>query len=108
MAGLWEHWVGADGSELETMAILTVGSNATMAPIHDRMPVILKPGDFDVWLDCRPGSAQHIQELLQPAPDDLLETIRIDPAINHVRAEGLELQRPLARKDNPGLGTKLI
>ena len=49
MAGIYEHWLGADGSEIETMAILTVGANRTMRPIHDRMPAILPPEAFEIW-----------------------------------------------------------
>ena len=94
MAGLWEHWVGADGSELETMAILTTSANATLTPIHDRMPVILAPEAFGVWLDCRPGTAEHIRDLLRPAPDDWLEAVAIDRAINNSRAEGPGLLAP--------------
>jgi putative SOS response-associated peptidase YedK len=108
MAGLWEHWAGADGSELETMAILTVGANATMEPIHDRMPVILQPEKFDVWLDCRSGSATHVLSLLQPAPNDLLEVIPVSRDINHVGAQGLDLQRLISDVRPPALGTKLI
>ena len=79
MAGLWEHWLGADGSEIETMAILTVEANPTVAAVHDRMPVILAPGDFDTWLDCTPGSAEPIGDLMRPAPAGLLEVMAIDP-----------------------------
>ena len=51
LAGLYENWLGADGSEIETMAILTVPANGTIARVHDRMPAILAPEDFDAWLD---------------------------------------------------------
>ena len=77
MAGLYEQWMGADGSELESMAILTTDANAFMAPIHDRMPVILDPKDFELWLDCRPGTADPILNLLHPPADDFLEAIAI-------------------------------
>jgi putative SOS response-associated peptidase YedK len=80
-AGLWEHWLGADGSEIETMAILTVAANATVAPIHDRMPVIVAPGHFDRWLDCTPGSATGVLDLLRPAPDGLLEIATDSPRL---------------------------
>jgi putative SOS response-associated peptidase YedK len=60
MAGIFEHWQGADGSEIETLAILTVAANRTMSVFHDRMPAILPPEHFDVWLDCLPGTAEVI------------------------------------------------
>jgi putative SOS response-associated peptidase YedK len=93
MAGIWEHWLGADGSELETMAILTVAANRTMRPIHDRMPVILGPDAFEPWLDCRSGSAEAIAQLLKPAPDELLEVVAVSRALNNPRNEGPEMQR---------------
>jgi putative SOS response-associated peptidase YedK len=74
-AGLWEHWLGADGSEIETMTILTMAANATLAPLHERMPVILPATSFAAWLDCRPGSAVDAQHLVVPAPEDLLEAV---------------------------------
>jgi putative SOS response-associated peptidase YedK len=108
MAGLWEHWVGADGSELQTMAILTVSANATMAPIHDRMPVILARDQFDGWLDCRSGTATEAMQLMVPAPDALLEIIPVSPKLNPVRAEGPEVQEPFNAPDAKMIGTKLI
>lgn len=88
MAGLWENWVGADGSELETMAILTTAANATMSTIHDRMPVILAPDQFDHWLDCTPGSADGVMDLLAPSGDDLLEILPMSVKVNNSRNEG--------------------
>ena len=79
LAGLWEHWLGPDGSEIETMAILTTAANATVARIHDRMPVILAPDDFELWLDCRPGTADEVVRLLAPAPDGVLDMMPFDP-----------------------------
>ena len=102
MAGLWESWVGADGSEIETCAILTVGANTTVSAIHDRMPVIIAPADFDRWLDCRPGSATGIVDLMTPAPDGLLENRAVSPMLNNSRNEGAHLIVP------PTIGTKLI
>lgn len=97
LAGLWEHWLGADGSEMETMAILTTAANATLMPIHDRMPVILAPGDFERWLDCRSGSAADIEDLLRPAPDDLLGTIEVSRTLNNFRNEGPGVQEPASK-----------
>jgi putative SOS response-associated peptidase YedK len=91
LAGLWENWVGADGSEIETMAILTTAANTTVATVHDRMPVILAPADFDRWLDCTPGSATPVGDLMAPASDDLLEIIAVSRQLNNVRNEGAQL-----------------
>ncbi|MGQ0672698.1 MAG: SOS response-associated peptidase [Hyphomicrobium sp.] len=94
-AGLYENWLGADGSEFQSMAILTVAANATLSVIHDRMPAILSPEHFETWLDCRPGSATGIADLLRPADDDLLEIIEVSRKVNSSRNEGPELQEPV-------------
>lgn len=94
LAGLWEHWLGADGSEIETMAILTTGANADVAHIHDRMPLILAASDHDRWLDCRPGSAEHILDLIEPPRAGQLETMAVNPKLNNPRSEGAELIEP--------------
>lgn len=90
-AGLHEHWLGADGSEVETMAILTVAANGTVAPIHDRMPVILAQAQFEPWLDCRSGSAVDVLAFLKPAADDLLEVAELSDRLNNSRLEGAHL-----------------
>lgn len=91
LAGIWEHWLGADGSEVETMAILTTAANTTMQPVHDRMPVIVEPQDFGIWLDCTPGSAEPVAHLLRPASDTLLQVRLVSPRLNNVRNEGAAL-----------------
>ncbi|NIO42836.1 MAG: SOS response-associated peptidase, partial [Burkholderiales bacterium] len=73
MAGIYEHWQGADGSEIESMAILTTTANRAMSGLHDRMPVVIAPEHFDAWLDCRSGSAKHVDVLLHAPPEDLLQ-----------------------------------
>ena len=93
-AGLWEHWQGAEGSEIETMAIVTVASNGAMRRIHDRMPAILPEAAFDDWLNIRGVRDREVMHLLQPAPDDLLKIVPIKPAINNARLEGASLQDP--------------
>jgi putative SOS response-associated peptidase YedK len=96
MAGVYEHWLGADGSELESMAILTVAANRAVARLHDRMPLIIAPEHFDFWLDCRPGSAELVRGLLHPCRDDLLEIIEVSPRLNNPRNEGPEVQQPVS------------
>ncbi len=70
-AGLTETWAGADGSEVDTAAILTVPANDLVAPIHDRMPAVIAPGDFADWLDTAHVDAKAAAKLLVPAPNDL-------------------------------------
>jgi putative SOS response-associated peptidase YedK len=100
-AGLWEHWLGADGSELETMAILTTAANATASAIHDRMPVILASSDFEAWLDVRPGSEVPILNLLAPAPDDLLEIVQVSKALNSSRNDSADLIEIVDKNQDP-------
>jgi putative SOS response-associated peptidase YedK len=95
-AGIWESWLGADGSEMESMAILTVAANESMARLHDRMPAILSPEQFDVWLDVKAHPADEAAPLLRPAADDLLEITEVSRLLNNVRNEGPEVQRPAA------------
>lgn len=95
LAGLYENWLGGDGSEIETMAILTTAANADMTSLHDRMPVIVPPAEFDRWLDCRSGSAEFIGDLLGPAPDGVLDFTKVTPKLNNPRLEGPELQQPV-------------
>ena len=69
LAGLWEHWMGTDGSELETAVLMTIAPNAELATIHDRMPVIIAPEDYETWLT---GEVEDAARLIRPAPDGSL------------------------------------
>ena len=93
-AGIWENWLGADGSEIDTMAILTVACNVALSWLHDRMPAILEPDAFDAWLDTRAVLADAAVHMLQPAADDLLDVFEVGKALNNWRNEGPQLQTP--------------
>jgi putative SOS response-associated peptidase YedK len=67
LAGLWEHWMGSDGSELETAVLMTIAPNAECAVIHHRMPVIIAREDYETWLT---GEVEEAARLIRPAPDD--------------------------------------
>ncbi|HEY8162105.1 SOS response-associated peptidase [Methylocystis sp.] len=97
MAGLWETYAGADGAEIDTACILTTDANAAAVSVHDRMPAILEPKDFDAWLDCDNVSPETAAALLKPAAEDALEFFEIGPAINKAAGEGPQLQEPVAR-----------
>ena len=67
-AGLWESWRGADGSELQSCTLVTTGANELVAPAHDRMPVILPPERYDLWLDPAFEGVPQLRSLLVPYP----------------------------------------
>ena len=94
-AGLWEHWQGSDGSEIETAVILTTEANGTVAPLHNRMPVIIDPEQFDAWLDCKRVSPADMAEFLVPADDALLEAVELEPKINNPANDNPEILEPL-------------
>jgi putative SOS response-associated peptidase YedK len=98
LAGLWETYCSADGSEIDTACILATGANRATAAIHDRMPAIIEPEDFSLWLDCEETSAAEAQALLKPAGEDVLEFFEIGPQINKATSMGPQLQEPLARR----------
>jgi putative SOS response-associated peptidase YedK len=62
-AGLWDTWRGPDGRMLDSMAIITTTPDPEISDIHDRMPVMIEPEDYDLWLDTKTGKAQ-VQTLL--------------------------------------------
>lgn len=99
LAGLWETYAGADGSEIDTACILTTDANGATAAVHDRMPAILEPRDFPAWLDCDAVDARRAAGLLKPAPDDALTFFEIGPAIGRTTADGPQLQEPVARRN---------
>ena len=93
-AGLWEVWRSKDDPDAEplrTCTILTTNANATMRPIHDRMPVVLPPSAWDRWLDPSVRQAADVLDLLAPAPDGLLARRAVSTKVNNVKNEGAEL-----------------
>jgi len=91
-AGLRDTWEGPDGA-LETCAILTTSANGLMAPIHDRMPVILAPADYAAWLD-PDGVPERLKAMLRPCPEGFLRVYPVGPRVGNVRNEGPELAEP--------------
>jgi len=90
--GLMETWASADGSEMDTAAILTTAANAAIQSIHDRMPVVIKPEDFSRWLDCKTQEPRKIVDLMRPAQDDFFEAVPVSNLINKVANTGPEVQ----------------
>ena len=85
--GLLERWEGPDGPVL-TFAILTTAANELMAPIHDRMPVIIQPEDYAAWLDPGVTDPGLVRELAGEFPVDRMEAYPVGRAVGNPRTEG--------------------
>lgn len=91
-AALSETYINANGAEMDTAAILTVGSNDEFMPIHHRMPVALAQKDFDRWLDCRSQEPRHVVDLLKAPEQGLFEAIPVSDLVNKVANTGAQVQ----------------
>jgi putative SOS response-associated peptidase YedK len=92
-AGLFERWLSPAGEVLDTCTIITTQSNALLAPLHDRMPVILAPVAFDRWLDV---ANDDVTDLFAPYPADAMTYYPVSTRVNSVRNDDARL---LARVD---------
>ncbi|MFK5979780.1 MAG: SOS response-associated peptidase [Rhizobiaceae bacterium] len=90
--GLMESWASPDGSEIDSGCILTTSANKSLSAIHHRMPVIIKPEDFNRWLDCKTQEPRDVKELMLPFGEDYLEAIPVGKAVNKVSNSGPEIQ----------------
>ena len=93
-AGLWESWMGPNGEEMETAAIITTSASPSIRHIHERMPVIVSPEAFDFWLDPN-VDAQMASSVIAPAPDAQLEFFEVSSAVNRAAHDAPELMEPL-------------
>jgi putative SOS response-associated peptidase YedK len=90
-AGLWETWVGPNGEELDSVAIITTPANRLLGTIAERMPAILPPESFDLWLDCAKVDALTAAAFLVPASEALLEAYPVSTAVNRTANDSPEL-----------------
>ena len=84
--GLAEHWHRGEQT-IDSCTIITTDANELMAPIHDRMPVILAPEDYDRWLDPQFQDKEKLLGLLRPFPADRLQAIPVSTLVNSPRNE---------------------
>jgi putative SOS response-associated peptidase YedK len=97
-AGLWEVWTGPNGEELETVAIVTTTANRQLAPLHARMPVIIQPDAFDVWLDGANDDTKAAAALIAPAPESLVEVHPVSDTVNRTANDSPTLIEPVAER----------
>ena len=93
-AGLWSAWCSPDGDTVSSCSIITCPPNDLVAPIHDRMPVILSEADEGAWLDPALDDQGALLALLAPYPAEGMEAYRVSSAVNSVRNRGPECLAP--------------
>jgi putative SOS response-associated peptidase YedK len=79
-AGLWESW--QNGREIRSATIITTDANDVVAPIHNRMPVILHPEDYELWLDPDFEEKEPLSTLLKPYPAEAMEAYPVSRSVN--------------------------
>lgn len=80
-AGLWEAWVGPDGTSLQTYSIVTTAAEERMRHLHDRQPLVLRPEEYQPWLT----DLEQATQLLQPAAPVAMEFYPVDPLVGNVK-----------------------
>jgi putative SOS response-associated peptidase YedK len=94
-AGLWERWRDPGGQWVKSCSILTTTPNAVTSAVHDRMPVILHPDSYDLWLDPGMQNVAAISELLKPYDARLMRCYAVSTRINRVENDDEECPRPV-------------
>lgn len=106
-AGLMESFAEPGGSEIDTGAILTTAANSDLAPIHERMPVVIRPPDFERWLDVVGNEPRDVADLLRPVEPGFFEAVPVSNRVNKVAhadpslQERAEPSEPAPEKEKP-------
>ncbi len=90
-AGLWEHWKSGDGEVINSCTILTTEPNDLMRPVHNRMPVIIDPKDYDLWLDTEVKTPELLQPLLHPYSAEEMTAYPVSTKVNKPVNDSAEL-----------------
>jgi putative SOS response-associated peptidase YedK len=93
-AGLWEQWDSPEGQNIQSYSIITTDPNELMAPIHNRMPVILETQDYSTWLDPE-EVPDNLKGLLRPFDAQLMDANPVSTYVNSPRNQGEQCRAPL-------------
>lgn len=96
-AGLWERWEGPDETAIDSCTLLTTEPNDLIRPVHSRMPVILSPKDYDLWLDPGVQKAELLQPLLRPYPSEGMLAYPISTWVNKPKNDSPRCIEPLTQ-----------
>ena len=115
LAGLWETWMGPNGEEVDTACIVTTAANGVSTAIHPRLPVVIEPAEFALWLDPDEQTADAACALLRPSADEVLCFAPIGDAVNKAGIDAPEIMIPVGpvisagpRPPSPGTQLDLI
>ena len=99
LAGLAETWIGPNGEELDTVAIVTAPASADLSVLHHRVPVTIAPGDFDRWLDCSADTAEDAMALLRAPEEGEFAWHEISTRVNRVANDDAQLILPISAEE---------
>ena len=92
-AGIWDRWKDPSGQWIKSCSILTTSPNAVTSAVHDRMPVILDPGNYDLWLDPGMKDVSAASDLLKPCDARLMRCYPVSSRVNDVGNDDDECSR---------------
>ena len=99
LAGLAETWIGPNGEELDTVAIVTAPASADLAELHHRVPVTIAPGDFDRWLDCRGDNTDAAMLLLTAPEEGEFVWHEVSTRVNYAANDDAQLVLPITDEE---------
>jgi len=99
LAGLWSTWQGEDGQVVQSCTILTTSPNELMKPIHDRMPVILSPADYNHWLGPAVVDSKICATMLAPYRADVMKAMAVSTVVNVSSHDAPDCVQPLIGQD---------
>lgn len=100
-AGIWDRWKNPEGNIIESCSILTTTPNASVSPVHDRMPVILNPDGYDLWLDPGMHDERVISDLLKPYDARQMHSYPVSTRVNHAANDDEECSAPIEVSESP-------
>jgi len=101
LAGLWDVWRKPDGRKVESFTIITTEPNDLIQPIHNRMPVILRPEDEEQWLDSSRTAFSKARSLLKPHPAELMNAHDVSTIVNSAKYDGPECIQTVSEEETP-------
>lgn len=92
LGALVETWSNADGSQIDTVGLLTTNAENELRSIHERMPVVVQPQDYERWLNCKDVLAREVQDVMSPTQKGFFEVVPVSDKVNKVSNTSPDLQ----------------